>query len=400
MIKSSKNKRKKRHSNTSDSTPSPVCNKKAKQADFYNKFSILSSFNSEENNDTIIETSKNSENNINKTMETSKKTDETLSGILSQLKALTTSVNSLVTGQATINTKLDTLTERVNNIECVTKSQGQEIDQVKTELALYASTTENLKGKYTLNEQRLNTIEQSVATLPGFKTGIENPDNTVIIYGLDESSGEDVTNKVRDLLSAMGKDSNNLTETARLKSRVPGKPGIVKASFRSVADKVDILRSKKKLNITKYHQVFMRSSATHQERLNEINIKTILRICPWGKNYRVAGNGRLVLRDNQGTNARSFRQQQLPSLSQRHSTPPAVQMDIRQQQPPSLSQWLSTPPAVQMGLNEAAISMHSHFPPLSQNTYIPAATQMSSTDSHINLGQSPQLQSSQQLDYR
>ena len=108
----------------------------------------------------------------------------------------------------------------------------------------------------------------------------------------------------------------------------------------------------------------------------------ILRNCPWGKNYRVAGNGRLVLRDNQGTNARSFRQQKLPSLSQRHSTPPAVQMDIRQQQPPSLSQWLSTPPAVQMGLNEAAVSMHSHFPPLSQNTYVPAATQMSSTDSH------------------
>ena len=58
-----------------------------------------------------------------------------------------------------------------------------------------------------------------------------------------------------------------------------------------------------------------------------------------GKELCIAGNGCLVLRDNQGTNARGFRQQQPPSLSQRHSTPPAVQM----------------------GLNEAAISMHSHF---------------------------------------
>ena len=60
------------------------------------------------------------------------------------------------------------------------------------------------------------------------------------------------------MLQRMQKDYTKLTETVRLKSRVYGKQGVVKASFRSVADKVDILRAKPRLKGTQYGKVFIR----------------------------------------------------------------------------------------------------------------------------------------------
>ena len=95
----------------------------------------------------------------------------------------------------------------------------------------------------------------------------------------------------------MNKDSSKLTDVVRLKSRVEGKPGIVKASFLTVADKIDVLRGKQKLRGSKFGNVYMRTSKSHSERLMDINTKIILENSPWGKDYRVAANGRLVRKD-------------------------------------------------------------------------------------------------------
>ena len=59
------------------------------------------------------------------------------------------------------------------------------------------------------------------------------------------------------MLQCMQKDYTKLTETVRLKSHVHGKPGVVKASFSSVADKMDILRAKQRLKGTQYGKVFI-----------------------------------------------------------------------------------------------------------------------------------------------
>ena len=96
------------------------------------------------------------------------------------------------------------------------------------------------------------------------------------------------------MLQCMQKDYTKLTETVRLKSRVHGKPGVVKASFSSVADKVDILRAKQRLKGTQYGKVFIRSSKNHAEHLVEINTKVILENSSWGKDYKLASNGCLI----------------------------------------------------------------------------------------------------------
>lgn len=69
----------------------------------------------------------------------------------------------------------------------------------------------------------------------------------------------------------------------RLQSRGSG-PGVVRAEFASVREKVDILRGKHNLKSnTQFAKVFVRSAKSHTDRIMESNFKTLLRDLPTGK---------------------------------------------------------------------------------------------------------------------
>ena len=230
-------------------------------------------------------------------MECKGSTDELLSSVLSQLKALTQSVNTLVTGQASMNSKLDALNKRVDTIESSVKTQTCEINNIKLELQNCTTQTDLISLAQAQTESQVKVLQEAIESVPGTKQGINNPENTIVLYGVAESYQENLHTKVQELLQFMNKDSSKLTDVVRLKSRVEGKPGIVKASFLTVADKIDVLRGKQKLRGSKFGNVYMRTSKSHSERLMDINTKIILENSPWGKDYRVAANGRLVRKD-------------------------------------------------------------------------------------------------------
>ena len=95
-----------------------------------------------------------------------------------------------------------------------------------------------------------------------------------------------------------------VTGAARLPARIQNKPVYVKISFRSLDEKVMVLRRKMTLkDNTTYAQVFLKSSKSHAERLIELNTRALLRELPHGHNFRLDANGRIKQRPTGGTSA-------------------------------------------------------------------------------------------------
>ena len=187
----------------------------------------------------------------------SKNTTDVLSNVLSQLQALTASVDLLVEGQSSMNKKLDSLSNRVDAIEQSKKSNAGEISKIKDDYSKLVEVTNEISLVQAKTQSQVQKLDNATKSIPRVEAGIANPENIVVIYGLPETHQEDIYVKVRDMLKCMQKDYTKLTETVRLKSLVNGKPGVVKASFSSVADKVDILRAKQRLKGTQYGKVFI-----------------------------------------------------------------------------------------------------------------------------------------------
>lgn len=110
-------------------------------------------------------------------------------------------------------------------------------------------------------------------------------------------------NEARRLIQALGDDVSSavsVTAASRLNSRIEGRPGLVKISFRSREEKVLVLRNKMKLkHSADYKRVFLRSSKSHAERLIELNARTVLRSLPNGRNFIVDASGRIKPRPEQ-----------------------------------------------------------------------------------------------------
>ena len=132
---------------------------------------------------------------------------------------------------------------------------------------------------------------------------LDNNDITVIAKGLPFIDGEDLLTTARELIETMGEDVYsrvNVVAASRLRARYRNKPGLVKISLANVDQKVLVLRNKRKLKDTvEFKRVYLEGTKSHAERLIEINTRALLRELPQGRTYRVAGNGRLLRRQNQ-----------------------------------------------------------------------------------------------------
>ena len=126
---------------------------------------------------------------------------------------------------------------------------------------------------------------------------------SVIVSGLPYIHGEDLMQKAQDLVNALGNDVThnvNITNTVRYRTRYLDRPGPVKVTFRTVQEKVAVLRNKMQLkNIEEYQEVYVKSCKSHAERLIEINARTLLRQMPNGRDFRVDANGRIQRRERQ-----------------------------------------------------------------------------------------------------
>ena len=83
----------------------------------------------------------------------------------------------------------------------------------------------------------------------------------------------------------------------------------LKIEFRTKEDKIKILQNKGKLQEHQtYQRVYMRSSMSHSERINQMNTHILLKEIGADHRYRISGNGKLLNREQDG-NGRVNQQQ-------------------------------------------------------------------------------------------
>ncbi len=94
---------------------------------------------------------------------------------------------------------------------------------------------------------------------------------------LPEKDTEELDVTVKRLLTKIDHPDITVMRCRRLQSR-GGKPGLVKVQFTSRDVKIAILRSKRKLKISReFGKTFLRTSRSHIERLVDVNFNTNLK---------------------------------------------------------------------------------------------------------------------------
>ena len=172
-------------------------------------------------------------------------------------------------------------------------------EYVDTEVARVNSKVDDLSARTDAMAQKM----EEAATF--------DPDTTIVADNLPWEENEDLEAKVEVMIRRDLAVNVPIVRTTRLKPPPPrvtrhgnlSRPGLVKIQFRNTDDKIKVLREKMKLmNSRDFSNVYLRSSKTHSERLMEQNFKTILELLPDGKDYQLAGNGRLIKRDQRFAN--------------------------------------------------------------------------------------------------
>ena len=209
--------------------------------------------------------------------------------VAQELKKLTSKIDEMNGNiRKELNSKVDQLQSTIQ------KNQGQVLAELSKQGREIRAHMDLEIGRL---EARIDTLEgkieggSDIACKPRF-----DPDVSIIISGLSEDGDEDLQLTVLRLLSGLGSEAVPVA-VERIRSRGRG-PGLVKAEFSSVEEKVAILRNKQKLrDQEEFAKVFMRSAKSHTDRLIEINFKTLLKEIPGGADYFVAGNGRIRRRE-------------------------------------------------------------------------------------------------------
>lgn len=79
------------------------------------------------------------------------------------------------------------------------------------------------------------------------------------------------------------RESTQVVAAVRLRKRKFDKPGLVKISFSTLQENIQVLRNKRKLETSeKFKRVFLKSSKSHTDRIIELNARTLLKEIPHG----------------------------------------------------------------------------------------------------------------------
>lgn len=229
------------------------------------------------------------------------------SKMIDKMTLIAESVSDLQKGQRELRSSFDSKLDKfrkefMTSIEDKFKAMKSDFD---LELGRHESQIDTLSRSVDSLIERIERVE-NLERLSGETESAVNinkktnsntvydPDRTIIASNITQNTNEDILEIAKDLVRHLS-DSANVLAAVRLRSRVNDKPGLVKISFQSVEQKIEVLRKKRDLMATPaYKSVFLRSSKSHTERLIELNAKTILSQIPNGNQFRITSNGRIV----------------------------------------------------------------------------------------------------------
>ena len=221
--------------------------------------------------------------------------------VLQEIRELNSKFDSFkLSIEQQINTKVDSLRDSVQlMIENNKTWLKEELTKKTTELQ--TKMQQELDNEVTLIIRRIEQMESKIDNGPG--NARFNPDVSIIVSGMRYVEGESPTNLVEELLSDGLQLNTHIVAVERLADR-GGRPGVIKVEFASLRDKISVLRKKQLLkDNSKYSRVFLRSAKSHAERLIELNFKTLLDELPCGRQFYIAGNGKLRRRPDSALGA-------------------------------------------------------------------------------------------------
>lgn len=141
---------------------------------------------------------------------------------------------------------------------------------------------------------------------------------TVVVTGLAGNEEDEIATKyeVEEMFEVMELDKNSIKNIKKLKSKIPGRPGIVKVELKTKEDKIQTLRAKSLLkDVQKYKRIYIRGSKSFIERTMENNIRMLLKQVPDGHLYRLTGSGKIIPKDVYRRNEYTRREDQDPQES-------------------------------------------------------------------------------------
>ncbi|KAK7925469.1 hypothetical protein WMY93_007779 [Mugilogobius chulae] len=220
--------------------------------------------------------------------------------LMNELRALNVKMDNMQTKmdslQAQIESQMDVKINMLRGSLEKLISDGQAAFKSELEKAVKEMRS-NLDLEVSIMSSRMDNIEEKMSKKDA-RGKLFDPDVSLVIVGLPQAEGEDLEAKVNELLrEGLRCDPvPKLVATERVRPR-GRQPGLVKAEFETVRDKVAVLRLKYKLkDHDNYKRVYVSSAKSHAERLMDFNLRTLLREIPSAKDYYLAGNGRLLKR--------------------------------------------------------------------------------------------------------
>ncbi len=145
---------------------------------------------------------------------------------------------SELTKYAEFNTvQVDDLKKENHKLSANLKVADSRINQLTTELKKANASAKNLE-KLCMDLQKEMRAEKETDPF-------KNVDNCLIILGLPEKQNEVLNTECAKLIASLNLErAAKVVKAARIPSRRPGEPGLVKLALQSRYEKVDILRAK------------------------------------------------------------------------------------------------------------------------------------------------------------
>ena len=190
-------------------------------------------------------------------------------------------------------------------------SINKDIDEIRNECNALKHDVAQLKQSLGQTALSSTTMINNDAR-PANREPVNNVEQTLIISNFKEDTDDTLTlkDRISDLIKALGDqvaDAVSVMQVKRLAGRNE-KPGLVKVALDTTDSKIKVLKAKKKLQcISEYKNVWIRSSKSHAERIQEQNIKQLLQLIPGGQQLKLTSNGKV-----QPKNRSNF----MPSTSQ------------------------------------------------------------------------------------
>ena len=230
-----------------------------------------------------------------------KSKDHSINDIMNAISEVNIKLDRVIAEQASFRSEME---KRFADMSIVVDTKCQEIrDDLQGQIDQIREQTKDVDDKlyeidHTRTEEgvnfkaRMERVEEAAGNIGPF-----HPDVTVVVTGVRYSDGEDVVQKAQTLIQeGLGMDTEVINAL-----RTPhrnDKPGIVKIEFRTKEENIKILQNKGKLQEHQtYQRVYMRSSMSHAERVNQINTQVLLREIGVNHRYRISGNRNLLNRD-------------------------------------------------------------------------------------------------------